>query len=429
VREVTVPGAAPGAPYFLISYSHTERYGQGLEREPDAWVIKFYTDLCRNVEELAAVPPGTRVGVLDRAWWVEHDWRAGLPEALASCRVLVPLYSPRYFQSDACGKEWQTFAVRPAGLPGQARQAPAIVPVMWSPMTAGSVPWAARSVPIEFGGVDSYARHGLYGMMKLATHRDDYDEVVRQVAQRVVAAARRSAAGPWPVADFDALPNPFAVAAVPESGVARLFITVVAPRQSELPAGRDEQYYGSAAWDWAPYRPTSQQPVAEYTANFARSLGYQPFVSDLREREGDLLADGLVAHPELLIIDPWAVARPACQRLLARCNLADKPWVQVVLPWNPADRGTAQAERRLRRGLASALRHKLERGRVTSALAVDGVPSMGDFGTLLPLLIPAAGNRYLGHASAFPPDGSPVEKPTLHGFTPEPPNYLERTGA
>lgn len=424
-----VPGVAPDAPYFLISYPHTEHHGQGSEREPDAWVIKFYSDLCRNVEELAAVPPGRRVGVLDRAWWVENDWRAGLPEALASCRVLVPLYSPRYFQSDACGKEWQAFAVRPAGPLAQAGQAPAIVPVMWGPMTPGSIHRAVRTVPIEFGGVDSYARHGLYGIMKLASHRDDYDEVVRQVARRVVAAATRSGVGPWPVAGFDELPNPFALGAVPKSGVARLFITVVAPHVGDLPGGRDQRYYGSSAWDWAPYQPTSQQPIAQYTANFARSLGYQPYVSDLRERESDLVIYGLAAHPELLIIDPWAVTRPACQRLLARCNLADKPWVQIVVPWNRADHETSKAESRLRRALAAALRDKLERGRVTSGLAVQGVPSIGDFGTLLPLLVPAAGNRYLGHASAFPPDGSPVEKPTLHVFTPDPPNPLERTGA
>lgn len=429
VRDVSVPGATPDAPYFLISYPHTEHYGRGPEREPDNWVIKFYTDLCRNVEELTAVPPGTRVGVLDRAWWVEDDWRAGLPEALASCRVLVPLYSPRYFQSDACGKEWQAFAVRPVSRRGAARQAPAIVPVMWSPMTPGSIHRSASAVPVEFGGVDSYVRYGLYGIMKLGSYRADYDDVVREVAQRVVAAARQAPAGPWPVADFDGLLNPFALEASPESGLARLFITVVAPHRGDLPPGRSGQYYGAAARDWAPYRPALQQSIAEYTANYARSLGYQPYISGLREREADLVVDRLVAHPELLVIDPWAVTRPECQRLLARCNLADKPWVQIVIPWNPADRETAAAERQLRLALGSALRHKLARGRVTSAIAVLGVPSIGDFEAVLPLLIPAAGNRYLGHAPAFPPEGPPLEKPTLDGYTPDPPNPLERTGA
>jgi len=428
VREVPVPGAARDAPYFLISYPHTERNGQGNEREPDDWVIRFYRDLCRNVEELAPRAPA-RVGVLDRDLWVEDDWLAGLPDALASCRVLVPLYSPRYFQSQACGREWYGFASRPAIQDDQAPYPPSIVPVMWAPMTLDSVPEAARTVPILYYGLDSYARYGLDGIMKLARYRAEYGKVVRGVAERIIALAERSPIGRWPIADYESLPNPFTPQPAPKPGSARLLITVVAPHRADVPAGRSEQYYGTMPWDWTPYRPASEQPIAEYTANFARSLGYQPYVSGLHEREDDLCVDGLVAHPELLIIDPWAVTRTACQHLLARLNLADKPWVQIVIPWNRADQETAEAESRLRLVLDSALRHKLEQGRVTSAAAVRGVPSLGDFGAVLPLLIPAAGNRYLGHAPAFPPDGSPVEKPTLHGFTPDPPNPVERTGA
>ena len=98
------------------------------------------------------MPPRTRVGVLDRDLWVEDDWRAGLPEALASSRVLVPLYSDRYFQSEACGKEWDAFA-RPANGSARGTQAPAIVPVMWGQMRPDSIHQAARTVAIEYGGL------------------------------------------------------------------------------------------------------------------------------------------------------------------------------------------------------------------------------------------------------------------------------------
>ena len=54
MREAAVPSARE-TPYFLISYPHTEHNGDhGSERAPDYWVIKFYNDLCRNVEELVA---------------------------------------------------------------------------------------------------------------------------------------------------------------------------------------------------------------------------------------------------------------------------------------------------------------------------------------------------------------------------------------
>jgi FxsC-like protein len=428
VREAAVPSARE-TPYFLISYPHTEYNGKGRERDPDDWIVTFYRDLCRKVEELAAVRTGTRVGVLDRGAWVENDWLASLPEALASCRVLVPLYSPRYFQSEACGKEWYAFAGRSASQGVQGARTPPIVPVMWMPMAPGSIHEEARAVPIEYEGLEPYARLGLDGIIKLARYRADYDQAVRGIAQRIVATAQRFPAGPWPAVGFDSLPNPFAREAAPDAGTARLVITVAAPHRGDLPLGRDRKYYGAASWDWAPYRPATGQPIAEYTADFARSQGYRPYIRDLSERADDLLIDGLAAHPELLIVDPWAVMRPECRHLLARFNLAAKPWVQVVIPWNAADEETAAAETQLRRALDSALRGKLDQGRVTAAIAARGVPSIDDFGAVLPLLIPAAGKRYLGHAAAFPPDGSVVEKPTLDGFTPDPPDLRERTGA
>jgi FxsC-like protein len=424
-----VPQESIRAAYFLISYPHTEHNGDhGSERAPDYWVIKFYNDLCRNVEELVAAAPGIRVGVLDRDLWVEDDWIAGLPAALGSCRVLVPLYSQRYFESDACGKEWHAFADRPTGR-AQPAEAPAIVPVMWMPMPSSALHPAARSVPIEYGDVDSYTSRGLYGIIKRAKYRADYFQFVREVAQRVVDTAKRSPAAWWPDVDYDSLPNPFGPAGAPESGAPRLLITVLAPQSDNLPAGRHGQYYGRAAWDWMPYRPASQQPIAQFTANFARSLGYRPYVCDLQERADDLLTDGQAAHPELLIVDPWAVTRPDVNRLVAQFKLAEKPWVQVVIPWNPADAETATAESQLRLALSSALGRKLELGRVTAGIAVGGVPSIAQFGSVLPSLIPAVGNRYLGNAAAYPPDGSVVEKPTLQGFTPSPQNSLERARA
>jgi hypothetical protein len=58
VCEVSVHRAVGDAPYFLISYSHSEYNGWGNEAGPDNWMIKFYADLCRNVEELAAPAVG-----------------------------------------------------------------------------------------------------------------------------------------------------------------------------------------------------------------------------------------------------------------------------------------------------------------------------------------------------------------------------------
>src|SRR5579862_3285668 len=96
VHEKPVTGTALANPYFLLSYPHTpyNGNGNGSDREPDYWVEMFFNDLCRALEELG-VPRLAKLGVFDRDLWLFNDWRTGLPEALATCRILVALCAPR----------------------------------------------------------------------------------------------------------------------------------------------------------------------------------------------------------------------------------------------------------------------------------------------------------------------------------------------
>lgn len=430
MRGAAVPIEIRDTPYFLISYPHTPRNGEGSERDPDLLVSKFCDDLSRCVEELTWRPERTHVGILDRAVWFGDDWETGLPEALCTCRVLVPLYSPRYFQSIHCGKEWSAFADQPS-IPGTtARQAPPIVPAIWEPVDLKSVDSAAvRAVPVEYFGLESYEAHGIEGIINLAAYRADYTAVVRELARRIVAAAQGLPASPRRVIDYATLPSAFDPEADLRSADPRLRVTVVAPHRGTLPSRRrNALYYGMTAQDWAPYQPASATPIAEFTAGFARSLRFHAHVDELSAREACLLSNEPPADPELLLIDPWAVTNRACLALLSRFNLADKPWVQLVIPWNPADTETEAESDRLRRALRSALRRKLELGRATSVIAVEGVPGFEELRTVLPGVILAAVKQYLAHARAYPPPGKPMEKPLWHGFTLSPPNPMEHTG-
>ena len=229
VRGAAVPIEIRDTPYFLISYPHTPRNGEGSERDPDLLVSKFCDDLSRCVEELTWRPERTHVGILDRAVWFGDDWETGLPEALCTCRVLVPLYSPRYFQSIHCGKEWSAFADQPS-IPGTtARQAPPIVPAIWEPVDLKSVDSAAvRAVPVEYFGLESYEAHGIEGIINLAAYRADYTAVVRELARRIVAAAQGLPASPRRVIDYATLPSAFDPEADLRSADPRLRVTVVA---------------------------------------------------------------------------------------------------------------------------------------------------------------------------------------------------------
>jgi hypothetical protein len=115
VREELVPDATRDAPYFFLSYAHSQRNGSGNPPELDIWVKKLFGDLCNQINSLTILPRGWTAGFMDRDLLPGHDWPEGLARSLASCRVFVPLYSRRYFESEHCGKEWSAFAQRMGG--------------------------------------------------------------------------------------------------------------------------------------------------------------------------------------------------------------------------------------------------------------------------------------------------------------------------
>jgi FxsC-like protein len=348
---------------------------------------------------------------MDRELQQGHEWPWRLSNALATCRVFVPLYSRRYFKSEHCGKEWFAFnrrALNQAAKKGGRVET--IVPALWIPVRDGQFPEATRSVqfkPSDFGSL--YAEHGFYGIMKVGRWRDAYEEAAYLLARRIVDAAEVSPVEPGTASQYESLPAAFGG----DSGVGGtgpgdklLRLTVVAPGRDELPAGRDPAYYGRDAREWNPYRQEAVRPLADHAADLARSLSYTPTVGDLYQHQTRLLSGESPSAPEVLLIDPWAMMQSEYQEMLRRLDAMDKPWVQVVVVWNQQDTQTHEDAKEIRAALDAALPLKLRAGRATSSLAVRGVPSLEDFGVVLPAMIAAAGRHYLRSAPIRPVDGA-----------------------
>ncbi|NEE46574.1 TIR domain-containing protein, partial [Streptomyces sp. SID8455] len=64
------------------------------------------------VMAMTDLPAGASAGFMDREIRSGEGWSERLGETLATCRVFVPLFSPRYFASEMCGKEWHAFEQR-----------------------------------------------------------------------------------------------------------------------------------------------------------------------------------------------------------------------------------------------------------------------------------------------------------------------------
>jgi len=391
------PGAAgDDGPYFFLSFARTSADDHGGQ-DPDHWIAQLYNDLCQHVESLTYLPPGEKPGFMDRESRQGQEWPRRLSWALATCRVFVPLYSRRYFKSEHCGKEWFSFNRRRLNQrASDAHPSETIIPALWIPVPDSQLPDAARSVhfePSEFGQL--YAEHGFYGTMKVRRWRDAYEEAVYLLARRIVNAAEYSPVASGPLDAYESPPSAFGGTDLAGPGDKSLRLTVVAPRRDELPGGRDQAYYGKDVREWNPYQGDSVRSLADHAADLARSLSYTPVVSDLERHGAELVDSAPPSCPEVLLIDPWAALQPESRDILRRLDSMDKPWVQVIVVWNPRDPQTTADGRRIRAALDEALPRKLKEGRAASALAVRGVPTLEDFGMVLPAVIAAAGRHYL----------------------------------
>jgi FxsC-like protein len=396
---------ADDGPFFFLSYAHSPK-GEQPGQDPDLWIAQLYDALCDHISQLTDLPPGTKPGFMDRELRQGQEWPWRLSNALATCRIFVPLYSKRYFKSENCGREWFAFhrrAINHAATNG-AGQVETIVPALWIPMRDGRFPEATRSVqfrPEDFGPL--YAEHGFYGIMKVNRWRDAYDEAVYLLARRMVDAADASPVQPEQPVQYESLPPAFGGDGGTGPGDKLLRVTVVAPRLDELPEDRDRSYYGREAREWNPYRPGSVRSLADHAADLARSLSYTPDVGDLYQHEAELLGTERPSGPEVLLIDPWAAMQLECREILRRLDPLDKPWVQVVVVWNRQDTQLQAEAEKVRSAIEAVLPRTLREGRATSALAVRGVPSLEDFGTVLPTVIAAASRQYLRSAATHPP--------------------------
>ncbi|MBE1486964.1 TIR-like protein FxsC [Plantactinospora soyae] len=112
--------------YFFLSYAHGER-------EDRARVQQFFNDLSTEIRVLTGEDGGTAVGFHDDgALRLGDDWPRELFNALCRAQTMIALFSPRYFRSEFCGKEWAVFSARVRrweqhGGSGQAR----LIPIFW----------------------------------------------------------------------------------------------------------------------------------------------------------------------------------------------------------------------------------------------------------------------------------------------------------
>ncbi|WNM34932.1 TIR-like protein FxsC [Streptomyces sp. Li-HN-5-11] len=418
-------------PFFFLSYAHTPPWGPD-GGDPDHWVHVLYRDLCTHIMALTDLPAGSQVGFMDREMRSGEGWPQRLSENLATCRVFVPLLSPRYFSSEMCGREWFAFTERMLNAKTTGdHDVPAIVPALWTRVDHAQLPDSVRHIhidPTQYG--ERYAANGIYGLIKLNRLRDEYEEAVLQLAERIVRVAHESPLPSGRPRDYESTPSAFRPRG---SGPRRIHLTVAAPTRDTIPEHRDARPYGDSALDWNPYHSESTRPLPALAEELIRSLDYRVTVSSFDDEadEGptapsaDGTDDKAGGRPGILLVDRWALTDEERRRRLETFDSAARPWVGAIVPWNRADvQCRGEEGRRLADELERTLPQILERGRRTDCrTAVNGVPTLKAFTDVLPAVVAHTTRYYFKHAQASPPPGSPFPRPRLTGpFQPPPPD-------
>lgn len=392
-------------PYFFLAYAHTP------ERP---WVVRLYRDICTEVFERTTLPAAAKVGFMDDGIPLGGDWKDEVARALATCRVFVPLYSPRYFTRQECGIEWHAFAQRILDHQARRSEMPSvIVPALWTPVDVDDIPEVAQSIQMNHGDLGAeYAREGFYTLIKNSLYEHAYLKAVQQLAKHIIRAAE-SNLRPCQVRDFGTRRNAFEQPDRTAPADRRLILVTAAPTVNQLPAGRSAEFYGPTSNDWNPFHPGSQQSIVEYAAAVARLNSYEPTLMSFDEGF-ELFADrDPGAGLGLLLIDAWATVDEKVSRRLRTLDSLDLGWVGTMVPWNLRDSQTQNNADELRRNLRAALPRRLGEARPFAPTNSARILTLEQFRTRLPEVVEGALFRYLNHVEAHPPAGAVPPRPRL----------------
>ncbi|MFF8963229.1 FxsC protein [Streptomyces globisporus] len=378
---------------LFLSFSGEDN-GSGLVRD-------FFTDLCTEIGNITALAPdGLGYNYLDMR--TAMRWRKELSEALGSCKVFIPLYSPRYFASPFCGKEWWAFSRRQADhILGTADPEPEMIfPVLWEGVFDGRrpIPKAAADIWAKQPNLgDRYAERGLRQLVQLKHNKeygplyheiifalgkrlaeliddsplaadvmsDDFDSFGNAFCDPLTAQKDTAAAGAVATPDTDdgpsrerpASPRPVPGPRTSLSGPKHVRLVVASGTQEDLSGLREDTTpYGDRQHDWAPYTPDHPDPVLMYAVEVASELRLMPHLEEFDGEVAQLL-DKVEADNELavIILDPWTIELSGRQAALGEYDKRLTMNTGMAVPQNASDTETTANTDALRQQLLNVL--------------------------------------------------------------------------
>lgn len=321
--------------YFFFSYARRDS-------ADDPYLRTFYDDLCRELSIRAAVEKET-TGFFDIDQPTGTTWPTTTGEAVGTCKVFVPVYSPWYFNSKACGSEWHGFDRRLKQHQLHTGETLAsVLPVWWVP--PNYKPPATQNLHDtrdQFGA--TYREFGLRTLISQKRHEDEYRAFLEKFAIQVRDAGQQPPRELRGI-DLRTEPNAFAervptAAAAAASGPRKVNFVVAAGSSEQMRDVRDVvDTYGETWDDWRPYVPYCADPVVLKAQNVAVEQRLISSPAPLARGLIDVLDEAQRrCEVVVLVVDPWAVGIDDYRDLLTLLN--DKRYhnVTIMLPGNESE--------------------------------------------------------------------------------------------
>jgi FxsC-like protein len=401
-------------PYFFLSYSRKD--------VPGGFLYKFFEDLCRelSIRGESSIHSLDSIGFLDKDQLPGVNWATNTGESLGTCKIFVPVYSPSYFDSSYCGKEWHAFSRRLASHQQAHGTSPAsIVPCLWVELLE-EPPRATRLVQdtrARFG--PEYQEFGLRYLMQLKENESKYQDFLVKFTMMLVTAGKQQPLDPLEGIDLLTEDNAFAVEARPGksprsrlAGAAGKRVTFVVAA-----AGRDEMevvrttldVYGDDWTDWRPYHPLCSDSIWLRALDVARAQRMLPMFDSIGEKLFGLLEKAQESNElVVVIVDPWAVGLTEYKRILNKLDGLRYRTTAIVVPWESAD----AIEAKVRDALYLCLENWVESG---ERVFRQDICSMEEFEKILGQVIIEIRSRILRRAEVARRvlEGGPRSRPIL----------------
>jgi FxsC-like protein len=391
--------------HFFLSYAHSDR---------DPYLWDFFKRLSREVR-LISGDAGERMGFID-GFNIElgQQWSNTLASALNESRILLPLYTPTYFQRGMCGAEWMAFRMRQElhmKVFGQDKPPPVILPILWVPERhLPPLPYVARHIQYSHASLGpNYVEQGVRQLSKLRKYRDQYEHVLTGLAEMIVRVGERVNLLAHP--EFPAMEQMQNAFAIPDPNAPAppdphlqsqtygprytKFVYVAAPAHEIAGSRRSAASYGAGGHEWQPYRPPVQEEVAIIAQLVTASQGLHYGAIPMN---GRVVEEIEAAHQNrnmvLFIVDPWTLRLETYHRQMRDIDAREGLQYVVLIPSNIHDEETAAA----RDALEAALRTAFPRRSGDSGFFVGPIGSTDEFRAQLALILENLRSRLMSEA-------------------------------